>query len=114
MKTTENQVKEIKLKNILLLEAKEAEFGAKASRARKEYAEKYSPFKKGDKVIVLTRNGQKFSCYGIVNNVSYSTHDFFCYRITPTKKDFAPHGVRMASEYINGTDSYYIIKKATE
>lgn len=87
------------LGKITYLEAKESEWGAKASRAKNEYARKYSEFKRGDKLILtLFDNTERF---GIVNHVSFDTHQGFRYQIHPKSKNWDDKVRRKAFYYFS-------------
>lgn len=72
------------LNHIIGFEAKEAQWGAKASQARKTYC-KYSEHQIGDNVILSLNDGE--TRYGIINHLKYSTHWGFRYQIRPTNKN---------------------------
>lgn len=88
------------LREILRLEAKEAEWGAKACEARRKYIVEFAPFKKGDKIAfsraddlktVSSRFTYLFTGNGIVKSVSFDTHVCFKYWVNLTNKSFIVH-----------------------
>ena len=110
--------KEKLLKSILDAEAMEAEFGSKASKLRTEYAEKYSPLKKGDKIIITYDDGS-FKCNAIIHTVKFDTHELWVYVCFPVTKNWTKPKRRrdfitVASNPQRAKHSIYRFKKATE
>lgn len=90
-----NEQKEFLLSCILRDEAKEAEYGAKASKLRKRYVLKYSEFQAKDKLELIDTDGK--IKYGIIELIRFDTSPFgFTYTIRPTDKTFSKETKRKA------------------
>lgn len=79
------------LKELVACEAKEAEWGSKASKIRKQICDLFAEFRKGNKVIVTHAQGRRSR--GIVaaiyyNPTNYSAVDGFAYTIHAVHDDW--------------------------
>ena len=120
METTQTQ--ELDNKNELLSkitknDALYAKYGAVTSKLCKEYVNKYSEFKRGDKVYLETYDNKLK--YGIIEYITFDTSQLFRYAIKPLGKNFTNKTNRHALYYYNtGTKRVFseivTIKKAIE
>lgn len=99
------KTKEQLLKEILKCESLQAQWGAKSSKLRQEYAKKYSEFQKGDKVKIENSFGD--IKMGIVMMIKYDTHSFMNYLIEIWAKDFNKKHSRMHPVWVGEKGRYY-------
>jgi len=99
------ETKEILLKEILKLEAMQSDIGVTISKKCKEYADKFSEYKKGNKVKVYYKYDNTLVCYGIISMVKFSGHGF-AYAVQPTKKDFSKSKRHIYAIWIEASGIY--------